>query len=89
MTRCRPTRRALRPISMDAVEGTVILKCLAYSCVYAWTNEADLAFRELAILAKTPGGLGARADFKADVIWDPIRKDPRFDELAAQLPQYP
>ena len=77
----------LRPISLDAVEGPYILKCLAY--VYAWTTESDLAFRELAKLAKTPGGLGTRADFKADVLWDPIRKDPRFDQLAAQLPQYP
>lgn len=77
----------LRPISLDAVEGPYILKCLAY--VYAWALEPDLAFRELAILAKTPGGLGTRADFKADVLWDPIRKDPRFDQLAAQLPQYP
>jgi TolB-like protein/Flp pilus assembly protein TadD len=76
---------ALRPISLDAVEGPYILKCLAY--VYAWTNEPDLAFRELAILAKTPGGLGTRADFKADIFWDPIRKDPRFDQLATQLPQ--
>jgi hypothetical protein len=29
------------------------------------------------------------ADFKTDPIWDPIRKDPRFDQLAEQLPQYP
>jgi TolB-like protein/Flp pilus assembly protein TadD len=77
----------LRPISLDAVEGPYILRCLAY--VYAWATEPDLAFQELAELAKTPGGLGTRADFKADVFWDPIRKDPRFDQLAAQLPQYP
>jgi serine/threonine protein kinase/tetratricopeptide (TPR) repeat protein len=77
----------LRPISLDAVEGPYILKCLAY--VYAWTTEPDLAFRELAKLVKTPGGLGTRADFKADVLWDPLRKDPRFDQLAAQLLQYP
>jgi TolB-like protein/Flp pilus assembly protein TadD len=77
----------LRPVSLDALEGPYILKCLAY--VYAWTSEPDLAFRELAKLANTPGGLGTRADFKADVFWDPIRKDLRFDQLAAQLPQYP
>jgi Tetratricopeptide repeat len=77
----------LRPVSLDAIEGPYILKCLAY--LYAWTTEPDLAFQELAKLAKTPGGLGTRADFKADVFWDPIRKDPRLDQLAAQLPQYP
>jgi serine/threonine protein kinase/Flp pilus assembly protein TadD len=77
----------LRPISLDALEGPYILKCLAY--VYAWTTEPALAFQELAKLAKTPGGLGTGADFKADIFWDPIRKDPRFDQLATQLPQYP
>jgi serine/threonine protein kinase/tetratricopeptide (TPR) repeat protein len=82
------TRAAeLRPISQDAVEGPFILRELAV--VYAWTNEPDQAFRELDILAKTPGGLGTRADFKADPIWDPVRKDPRFDKLAAQLAQHP
>jgi serine/threonine protein kinase/tetratricopeptide (TPR) repeat protein len=77
----------LRPVSLDGVEGPFILKCLA--CVYAWTNEPDLAFRELAKLVNVPGGLGTRATFKADLSWDPIRQDPRFDKLAAQLPQYP
>jgi Flp pilus assembly protein TadD len=77
----------LRPISQDAVEGPYILANLA--AVYAWTNEPDPAFRELARLVHVPGGLGTRADFKADPIWDPIRKDPRFDQLAAQLPRYP
>jgi serine/threonine-protein kinase len=78
----------LRPISQDAVDGFFILKCLAY--VYAWTNEPDLAFQELAKLTITPpGALGTITDFKADPLWDPIRQDPRFDKLAAQLPQYP
>ena len=73
------------PISQDAVEGPFILTSLA--TVYAWTNEPDLAFRELAILAESPGG-PFRALFKADPIWDPIRKDPRFDKLVARLRQY-
>jgi serine/threonine protein kinase/Flp pilus assembly protein TadD len=75
----------LRPISQDALEGPWILVNLA--AVYAWTNEPDQAFRELAKLVKIPGGLN-RGDF-GDSILDPIRKDPRFDQLAAQLPQYP
>jgi len=73
----------LRPISQDAEEGPFILGNLAE--VYAWTNEPDLAFRELAILAKTPAGLGNRASFEADPFLDPIRKDPRFEQLAAQI----
>jgi tetratricopeptide (TPR) repeat protein len=76
----------IRPISQDAVEGPWILGNLAV--VHAWTNEPDLAFRQLAVLVETPSGLDCREIFKADPIWDPIRKDPRFDKLVAQLPQY-
>jgi TolB-like protein/Flp pilus assembly protein TadD len=75
----------LRSISQDAEEGPFILGNLAE--VYAWTNQPDLAFRELAILAKVPAGLGNRASFENDPFLDPIRRDPRFDELAARLPQ--
>ncbi|MBV8277916.1 MAG: hypothetical protein JO170_22005 [Verrucomicrobia bacterium] len=74
----------LRPISQDALEGPWILQQLAV--VYAWTSEPDLAFQELAKLVNVPAGLYNRAIFKADPIWDPIREDPRFDKLAAQLP---
>jgi hypothetical protein len=74
----------LRQISQDALEGPYILACLAG--VYAWTNEPDLAFRELAKLVNVPGGSGTRASFTAELLWNPIRKDPRFDKLAAQLP---
>jgi tetratricopeptide (TPR) repeat protein len=77
----------LRPISKDAVEGPFILQELAI--VYTWTNEPDLAFREWAIFAKIPGGQPSldRADLP-NPIFDPIRKDPRFDQLAAQLPEH-
>jgi TolB-like protein len=74
----------LRPISKDAVEGPWILEILA--AVYAWTNEPDLAFRELTILIETPPG-PYREPFKADPLWDPIRKDPRFDKLVARIPR--
>ena len=73
----------LRPISQDAMEGPFILQSLAV--VHTWTNEPDLAFKELGVLLKTPAaGLANRARFK-DPTWDPIRKDPRFDKLLADL----
>lgn len=68
------------------MEGPWILGNLAL--VYAWTNEPDLAFKELAILVGTPTGLDNRLIFKADPTWDPIREDPRFDKLVAQVPAY-
>jgi hypothetical protein len=77
-------RRAaeMLPIFKDAVEGPALVSKLAL--VYAWTNEPDLAFRELAISVRTPGGLHY-GELKLDLAWDLIRKDPRFDKLIAQL----
>jgi TolB-like protein/tetratricopeptide (TPR) repeat protein len=70
------------PVSTDAMDGPTVLANLAV--VYAWTGEADNAFNQLAILAKTPHGI-YYGQLKKDPLWDPIRKDPRFDQLLAQL----
>jgi hypothetical protein len=64
------------------MDGPTVLANLAV--VYAWTGEADSAFNQLAILAKTPLGV-YYGQLKKDPLWDPIRKDPRFDKLLAQL----
>jgi tetratricopeptide (TPR) repeat protein len=70
------------PISKDAVEGPPLVVNLAM--VYAWCNEPDLAFAQLEILAKTPRGI-YYGGLKLDPLWDPLRKDPRFDKLLAEL----
>jgi tetratricopeptide (TPR) repeat protein len=70
------------PISKDAVEGPPLVSKLAL--VYAWTNEPDLAFQELTISAKIPAGIHY-GELRLDCAWDPIRKDPRFEKLLAQL----
>jgi serine/threonine protein kinase/tetratricopeptide (TPR) repeat protein len=77
-------RRAteMLPISKDAVEGPPLVSKLAL--VYAWTNEPDLAFQELAISVKTPAGIHY-GELTLDPAWDPIRKDPRFEKLLGQL----
>ncbi len=70
------------PISADALNGPSFVYNLA--AVYALTKEANLAFDQLAILVKTPGGVGY-GQLKLDPAWDPLRKDPRFDKLLAEL----
>ena len=77
-------RRAteMLPISKDAVEGPPLATKLAL--VYAWTNEADLAFQQLTTSVNTPAGVHY-GELKLDPAWDPIRKDPRFEKLLAQL----
>jgi len=52
--------------------------------VYAWANELDLAFQELTISVKTPGGVHY-GELKLDPAWDPLREDPRFDKSLMQL----
>jgi TolB-like protein/tetratricopeptide (TPR) repeat protein len=70
------------PISKDALDGTGIVMNLAV--VYAWTDEADLAFEKLGPLTKMPFGI-FYGQLKRDPYWDPLRKDPRFDKLLAEL----
>jgi serine/threonine protein kinase len=70
------------PTSKDAMDGPGIAINLAI--VYAWTQEIDMAFETLAPLVKTPRGI-YYGDLKLNPIWDPLRKDPRFDKLLAEL----
>jgi Flp pilus assembly protein TadD len=72
----------LVPISKDAIQGARVAMNLAV--VYAWTGETDLAFRLLDTLAKTPYGLFFN-DLKLSHYFDPIRKEPRYEKLLAEL----
>jgi TolB-like protein/Flp pilus assembly protein TadD len=70
------------PVSKDAIDGPDILKNLAV--VYAWSNEPELAFQQLELLSKLPYGI-FYSDLKLAPYFEPLRKDPRFDRLLAQL----
>ena len=70
------------PIARDAVLGPEIVKNLAV--VYAWTGELEHSFEALVPLAKMPFGIDY-GDLKVSPLWDPLRKDPRFDKLLAEL----
>jgi hypothetical protein len=72
----------LVPISKDAVYGPRVQLNLAV--VYAWTNELDLAFETLSPLTKIPNGL-FYGELKRDPYWEPLRHDPRYDKLLAEL----
>jgi tetratricopeptide (TPR) repeat protein len=70
------------PVSKDALDGPRLVDNLA--TVYAWTNEPDLALQALAVSVNTAGGV-TYVDLKLSPDWDPLRADPRFDGLLAQL----
>ena len=72
----------MMPTSTDAVDGPCLAINLAV--VYAWTNEIDLAFETLGPLTKTPSGI-FYGQLKRDPYWEPLRQDPRFEKLLAEL----
>jgi Flp pilus assembly protein TadD len=72
----------MKPASQDVLEWVSLITNLAV--VYAWTNEPDLAFRELLVSTQTPGGV-SYGHLKVDYALDPLRKDQRFEKLLAQM----
>jgi tetratricopeptide (TPR) repeat protein len=47
---------------------------------YAWARDADSAFKQVEIFRGLSSAYKAN-DFRLDPVWDPIRKDPRFQQL--------
>src|SRR5438067_7622290 len=68
----------LLPESQDAFDGPQGTASLAQ--IYAWTGEFDEAFRLLDHLLDVPNGLTVTI-LKLEPMWDPLRKDPRFQAL--------
>jgi TolB-like protein/Flp pilus assembly protein TadD len=68
----------LLPESRDAFDGPQITVLLAE--IYACVGDSDQAFRLLDHLLQTPNGLTVEI-LKLDPVWDPLRRDPRFQAL--------
>src|SRR5215471_6799259 len=69
----------LLPESEDAFDGPQATESLAL--IYAWTGEFDEAFRLLDHLLVIPNMSLSVPILKLDPLWDPLRKDPRFQAL--------
>jgi TolB-like protein/tetratricopeptide (TPR) repeat protein len=68
----------LLPVSADALAGHSYLVRLAK--IYAWSGEPYAAVKTIEKALATPGWLST-ATLELDPDWDPIRTDPRFQEL--------
>jgi TolB-like protein/Flp pilus assembly protein TadD len=68
----------LLPESQDAFDGPQSTNALAQ--IYAWVGQHDEAFRLLDHLLQIPNGITIPL-LKLDPVWDPLRKDPRFQAL--------
>src|SRR5947208_4618460 len=80
----REGRRAveLMPVGKNAIEGALLIRYLAV--IYAWTGEKDLALKRLDEAAKIPSFL-SYGELRLHPRWDPLRGDPRFEEIVASL----
>jgi len=80
----REGRRAveLLPMKKDAINGPRMIVYLAM--IAAWVGDKDLACEQLAIATLTPTALNY-GQLKLGPFWDPLRGDPRFEEIVASL----
>ena len=72
----------LLPVSKDSINGPLMINNLAV--IAAWTGEKDLAIEQLRIATQLPGG-PAYGGLKLGAAWDPLRGDPRFEQIVASL----
>ena len=77
-------RRAveLLPVEKDAFNGPLMIQWFAVSA--AWVDEKDLALEQLATAVRVPGTL-SYGWLKLMPFWDPLRGDPRFEEIVNSL----
>ena len=80
----REGRRAveLLPVEKDAINGARMIKYLAM--IAAWAGEKDLACQQLATVVRYPTS-PSYGELKLLPFWDPLRGDPRFEEIVASL----
>ena len=72
----------LLPVTKDSIDGAEVMKYLAV--IYAWCGEKDLALEQIAATLRIPSTL-SYGNLKLHPYWDPLRDDPRFEKIVAQL----
>src|SRR6266853_127249 len=77
-------RRAIEllPLDKDSVNGVAVIEYLAI--IAAWVGEKDLAFEQLETAVRMPNTL-SYGQLKLLPYWDPLRGDPRFEKIVADL----
>jgi serine/threonine protein kinase/tetratricopeptide (TPR) repeat protein len=85
----REGRRALElvPIAQEAMFGSCpneVCVTRSFAMICAWAGERELALEQLEAVTKIPGG-PSYGELRLDPMWDPLRGDPRFEEIVASL----
>jgi TolB-like protein/DNA-binding winged helix-turn-helix (wHTH) protein/Tfp pilus assembly protein PilF len=81
LSECRHAVELL-PVEKDAFNGQLMIHWFAISA--AWVGEKDLACEQLAAAVRYPGG-PSYGQLKLMPWWDPLRGDPRFEQIVASL----
>ena len=80
-------RRAmeLQPVEKDSFTAQSLMAYFAL--IAAWAGEKDLALQQLATAAPTPGAalITSYGMLKLSPFWDPLRGDPRFEQIVASF----
>jgi len=78
----REGRRAveLLHVEKDAIRGRAMIKYLAM--IAAWAGDKDLACQQLAMVVHPPSPI-TYGQLKLMPFWDPLRGDPRFEQIVA------
>ncbi len=72
----------LLPVERDARSGPAMIVCLAR--IAAWVGDKDLACEQLARASRLPSSV-SYGDLKLMPWWDPLRGDPRFEQIVDSL----
>ena len=83
----REGRRAmeLTPVEKDSINAQTLMAYFAM--IAAWAGEKDLALQQLADVVAKPGAtlITSYGALKLLPFWDPLRGDPRFEEIVSSL----
>jgi tetratricopeptide (TPR) repeat protein len=72
----------LMPVTKNAVQGPLLIKYLA--AIYAWVGDKDRALEHLNQAVHLPSYL-SYGQLRLHPIWEPLRGDPRFEQMAKTL----
>ena len=76
---------ALTPLEKDVNNGSFVLQYFAITA--AWTGDKELAFQQLEAGLRAPHAsvVLSYGALKLHPLWDPLRSDPRFEQIVASL----
>jgi serine/threonine-protein kinase len=76
---------ALMPVEKDFGNGSLVLQYFAITA--AWAGEKELALQQLEARVRGPveGNMLSYGALKLLPFWDPLRGDPRFEQIVASL----